>query len=112
MYVSHADICADVSYGMYATRHGLNEEQLGHLWTNLGIFVASCLRCGKVQHTLIFTYIDIVKVLVCIRTFKCALSCSRATGPANELAHAGMCPCNSEPTKSSNMLDYDLCVLL
>lgn len=55
MFVSHTDICADVSYGMYATRHGLNEEQLGHLWTNLGIFVASCLRCGKVQRTLICT---------------------------------------------------------
>lgn len=48
MYISHTDICADVSYGMYATRHGLNEEQLVHLWTNLGIFVASCLRCAKV----------------------------------------------------------------
>lgn len=48
MFVSHADICADVSYGMYATRHGLNEEQLEHLWTNLGIFVSSCLQCGKV----------------------------------------------------------------
>jgi hypothetical protein len=49
MVVSSDDLAADVACGLYAARHAVNTEHLKVLWTNLGHFVAECLRTGKVS---------------------------------------------------------------
>jgi hypothetical protein len=48
MNVTAEYMCSDIAYSMYATRHGMTEEQVVQLWKSLGLYIASCLKCGKV----------------------------------------------------------------
>lgn len=50
MHVSFENVCSDIAYSMYATRHGMTEAQVVQLWKSLGLYIASCLKCGKVSH--------------------------------------------------------------
>jgi hypothetical protein len=67
MQVTAEDICSDIAYSMFVTRHGMTEEQVGQLWKNLGLYIASCLKCGKVWKSPKKLFLPIL----CLRVYVC-----------------------------------------